>query len=163
MTRRRCAIAVVLIGIFLFAAWLVLRLSAPAAKLSAGQCEFRLFVKRAEPEMPTYYRAFEYQVLVDGKSVVPRNQFAMSGAKFAELVFELIRSSDGQVVGLIEKSDPDVVLAVYAFDTRESYPAASMSETPSEAIARGKRLVARLNSERPFTLRELLKGRGTKL
>ena len=113
--------------------------------------------------MPTSYHNFEYQVIVDGKAATPKNCFAMSETNFNNLVFDLISSSDRQVVALIERSDPDVVLAIYALDTRESYPSGSMSETPSEAFARGRRLIARLSSENSFTLRDLLKGRATKL
>ncbi|MEA3208816.1 MAG: hypothetical protein QOE70_1873 [Chthoniobacter sp.] len=162
MIHRRPLFVVLAIGIAVIATWLIRSLNQPVAKLSIGQCEFRLFIEKADFDMPTYYRAFVCEVWVAGRLAVKRNQFAMSGASFSELAFSLIESPDKQVVALIEKSDPDVVLAVYALDTRETYPAGSMLETPSEGVARGKRLIDRVDAGR-LTLRELLKGRSTRL
>lgn len=160
-TRRYFVVIGILIAIALLAGWLFVRLTAPAAKLSLGRCEFQLFVTGADMEMPISYRNFECQIIVEGEVVVPKIVFAMSETNFNSLTFDLISSPDRQVVALIERSDPDVVLAIYALDTRESYPNASMSETLLEGISLRKRLIARLGSN--FTPIDMLNRRHTKL
>jgi hypothetical protein len=112
-------------------------------------------------EMPISYRVFKYQVIVDGEVVVPKIVYALTETNFNNLAFDLISSPDGQVVALIERSDPDVVLAIYALDTHESYPNALMSETLLEGISLRKRLIARLGSN--FTTIDMLNRRHTKL
>jgi len=134
--------------------------TAPDARVSLGPCEFRLFDAMSDFDMPIEYRKIRYEVFVNRKRVLPRSTLATTTANSANLQFQLIYSLDQQVVALVERGDPDLVLVLYALDinTGESYPAGDTSETHLEMFSRGRRLIGRFDPELKLTLSDLSSG-----
>ena len=67
----------------------------------------------------------------------------------SNLQFETLRSGDGRLVAVVERSSPNVVLILHDYSTRSSWPHTYCSETFKEARIRGRTMLRRLQAHHP--------------
>jgi hypothetical protein len=86
-----------------------------------------------------------YEVSDNGIIVLPLTGCGTVQPMATGLKYAYVASDDGEVVGVYEVSAPQVLLLIYDFKGRESWPVQGFSELPEQREARGMRLLCLIN------------------
>ena len=90
-----------------------------------------------------------YEVIVDGKTVVPLFACMYIAPEDPKPRLSLISVNDGDLVGVVEARRPACLLVLHEFSTGDSWPFETRGGGWRRTHARGKRLLKKLQQEHP--------------
>lgn len=117
----------------------------PVAKLNAGANRvINIYVACSDaPTDPIFY-----EIAVDGKVIIEKRMMC-SGSYYGDYRFEVITAMNGNLVGVIETSHPENILALHDFSANETWPGGRDDQTPMEHYKIGEKLLEQLQKEHP--------------
>ena len=121
------------------------------ARLDAGH-GFRIEVVEDTPWHTDPLPCCYYEVHRGSETIVDKCMIGCDGGD--KITLDLLKTTDGTLVALIERANPDIVLALFDTQTLATWPRQGDSESRGDVHDRGVALLARLQeSHRNTTLK----------
>ncbi|EMJ92562.1 hypothetical protein [Leptospira alstonii] len=93
-----------------------------------------------------YAQPAYYEITISGRVEIPFAYFTnVDPERVSIQEFEIIKHPKKNIIGLVTKENPNILLMIHNFDTNENWPRANFTEEYSSVVKRGKSLRNSLN------------------